>query len=48
MKDAKLPRQHKFILHSIKEQTLGVFSQTVGKFLKCFMIHNYLQGITKF
>jgi len=26
LKDAKLPREHKFILHSVKEQTLGVFS----------------------
>ncbi|CAL4067325.1 unnamed protein product, partial [Meganyctiphanes norvegica] len=28
LKDAKLPREHKFILHSVKEQTLGVFSHS--------------------
>lgn len=28
LKDAKLPKDHKFILHSVKEQTLGVFSHS--------------------
>ncbi|XP_042893836.1 general transcription factor IIF subunit 2-like [Penaeus japonicus] len=30
MMDSKTPREHKFILHSVKEQTLGVFSHTVS------------------
>ncbi|XP_071552072.1 general transcription factor IIF subunit 2 [Panulirus ornatus] len=29
LKDSTMPREHKFILHSVKEMTLGVFSQTV-------------------
>lgn len=29
LKDSKIAREHKFILHSVKEMTLGVFSQTV-------------------
>ena len=33
MKDAKLPRNHKFIIHSVKEQTVGVFSQATGEFV---------------
>ncbi|KAG7173450.1 General transcription factor IIF subunit 2-like [Homarus americanus] len=29
LKDSKMPREHKFILHSVKEMTLGVFSQSI-------------------
>ena len=40
MKDAKLPRNHKFIIHSVKEQTVGVFSQATGEFV--FLFHYFI------
>lgn len=32
LKDSTVPREHKFILHSVKEMTLGVFSCTVREY----------------